>query len=96
VRSLLLAMPDPDAEVACRRVLCRAAWRDGYACGLAAGRRQEAAERDALWAAAAGPIARGGAPAAELELRRWGPGGREHFGDPRPGDYLGREARHAG
>lgn len=26
---------------------------------------------------------------AELELRRWGPGGREHFGDPRPGDFKG-------
>lgn len=24
----------------------------------------------------------------ELELRRWGPGGREHFGDPRPGDVC--------
>lgn len=31
-----------------------------------------------------------GAPSlAELELRRWGPGGREHFGDPRLGDYVG-------
>jgi hypothetical protein len=26
---------------------------------------------------------------AELELRRYGPGGRDHFGDPRPGDYPG-------
>lgn len=26
----------------------------------------------------------------ELEERRWGPGGREHFADPRPGDYPGR------
>ena len=26
---------------------------------------------------------------AELELRRYGPEGREHFGDPRPGDYTG-------
>lgn len=26
---------------------------------------------------------------AELELRRYGPGGRDHFGDPRPGDYQG-------
>jgi len=30
---------------------------------------------------------------AELETRRWGPGGREHFADPRPGDFLGRGAR---
>ncbi len=27
---------------------------------------------------------------AELEVRRWGPGGREHFADPRPGDCPGR------
>lgn len=27
--------------------------------------------------------------ALRLELRRWGPGGREHFGDPRPGDFTG-------
>lgn len=26
---------------------------------------------------------------ARLELLRWGPGGREHFGDPRPGGYAG-------
>ena len=32
---------------------------------------------------------------AELEERRWGPGGREHFGDPRPGDYRGRDAEPA-
>jgi hypothetical protein len=23
------------------------------------------------------------------DLCRWGPGGREHFADPRPGDYTG-------
>ena len=28
---------------------------------------------------------------AELEARRWGPGGREHFADPRPGDFPGRK-----
>ena len=28
---------------------------------------------------------------AELEQRRWGPGGRAHFADPRPGDFAGRE-----
>jgi hypothetical protein len=30
---------------------------------------------------------------AELETRRWGPGGREAFGSPRPGDYPGQSAR---
>jgi hypothetical protein len=28
---------------------------------------------------------------AELEARRWGPGGRAHFADPRPGDFPGRQ-----
>jgi hypothetical protein len=28
--------------------------------------------------------------AARIELARWGPEGREHFGDQRPGDYPGR------
>jgi len=28
---------------------------------------------------------------ARLDALRWGPGGREHFGDPRPGDFQGRE-----
>lgn len=28
--------------------------------------------------------------AAKLELARWGPGGRERFADPRPGDFPGR------
>ena len=38
-------------------------------------------------------IARTTAPGpshAELEEKRWGPGGRAHFADPRPGDYPGR------
>ena len=30
---------------------------------------------------------------AELETRRWGPGGRPRFADPRPGDYPGRGPR---
>ena len=30
---------------------------------------------------------------AELEERRWGPGGREHFADARPGDFPGRTAQ---
>ena len=30
--------------------------------------------------------------AADQELAAYGPGGREHFGDPRPGDFPGRAA----
>jgi hypothetical protein len=29
----------------------------------------------------------------ELETLRWGPGGRAHFADPRPGDFPGRRVR---
>lgn len=29
--------------------------------------------------------------AFELEIKRWGPGGRTHFADPRPGDFAGME-----
>jgi hypothetical protein len=63
----------------------------GHALGVEEGRRREAAERDRAWKRIAKPIARGGTTHAELERRRWGPGGREHFGDPRPGDYPGRQ-----
>lgn len=53
-----------------------------------AGRREAEAAMAAQWsriaAAARGP------DLAELEERRWGPGGREHFADARPGDYPGR------
>jgi hypothetical protein len=27
----------------------------------------------------------------ELEILRWGPGGRARYGDPRPGDYQGKD-----
>ena len=53
-----------------------------------AGRREAEGEMAAQWsritAATRGP------DLAELGGRRWGPGGREHFADPRPGDYPGR------
>ncbi len=62
---------------------------DLIAAAHAAGRAE--AERDMAeqWAEAAKPVTHGGKSQAELEERRWGPGGREHFGDPRPGDYKG-------
>lgn len=70
-----------EAETAYRLQLARESFDAGYA----------AAEADmaARWNA----IARTTAPGpshAELEDRRWGPGGRAHFADPRPGDYPGR------
>jgi hypothetical protein len=57
-----------------------------------AGRRAAEAEMAERWHQIAAPVAHGMSH-AELEERRWGPGGREHFADPRPGDFPGRAAR---
>jgi hypothetical protein len=64
----------------------------GYESGYAKGAADVTAERDAEWNEIARPIARGGPGHVELEALRYGPGGREHFGDPRPGDFKGRAA----
>ena len=55
-----------------------------------AGRRDAEADMTRFWAEAARQITNG-VSHAELEQRRWGPGGRAHFADPRPGDFPGRE-----
>jgi hypothetical protein len=57
-----------------------------------AGRQAAEAEMAERWARIADPVVRGQS-CAELEERRWGPGGRAHFADPRPGDFPGRPAR---
>jgi hypothetical protein len=58
----------------------------------AAGRRDAEAEMAERWNRIAGPVsrARDAGGIEEIEARRWGPGGRAHFGDPRPGDFPGR------
>jgi hypothetical protein len=66
-----------------------AALRWGYLAGYADGQLAEQRRADAEWAAAAPLIIEPGPTHAELEERRWGPGGREHFGAARPGDYPG-------
>ncbi|MGH3254843.1 MAG: hypothetical protein ACRDOU_05440 [Streptosporangiaceae bacterium] len=60
--------------------------REGYSRGRADETRDW---MDALRPARAQIAARGPAH-AELDLKRWGPGGRQHFADPRQGDYPGR------
>jgi len=57
-----------------------------------AGRRDAEADMADQWARAAAPVSRGRSFAG-LEERRWGPGGRVHFADPRPGDFPGRIAQ---
>lgn len=72
-----------------------AAWRAGYLTGhqdgWKAGYERAHADRDQDWSAFAKPVARELARSVGLMERRWGPGGREHFADPRPGDYPGGE-----
>lgn len=53
-----------------------------------AGRREAEAEMAAQWSRVSAVVR--GPDLAEIEERRWGPGGREHFADARPGDYPGR------
>lgn len=80
-----------------KRIL--AAWREGYlrghGDGYAAGRADEAAERDAAWRELAGPVAHG-EPFAETERRRWRlrgePRTRATFGRPHPDDHQGNDA----
>jgi hypothetical protein len=88
----LIEATDYDLAAYWRTLAARAAEQAAavaYEEGIERGRQLQAAELERLWHIAADPIARGGAKRAELELRRWGPGGREHFGDPRPGDRKG-------
>jgi hypothetical protein len=73
-----------EAETACRVQLCRDMYQAGY--------RQAEADMAVRWHEIAAAATQGPAH-ADLEAERWGPGGREHFGDPRPGDYPGRAVR---
>ena len=66
-----------------------AAQRQAYEAGTAGGFAEGWAECEwdhALsWHQLAGQVARSG----DLEHKRWGPGGRARFGDPRPSDFPG-------
>jgi hypothetical protein len=81
---------DPAAELRLRRAIGAEQYERGRADGWHEG--YEAAGRDMArrWDEIARPVARGGPGFAELERRRWGASGREHFGGARPGDFPGR------
>jgi hypothetical protein len=55
---------------------------------------KQAGRQEADWDIAAGLLGQNqelrAHMAADQELAAYGPGGREHFGDPRPGDFTGR------
>jgi len=100
--------PDPDsvaaaideaerieAETRYRLRMAREAFHAGMALGAAQAREaqlQEQAEAQRQMASRLMPVLM--SPTfAELETRRWGPGGRAHFADPRPGDFPGRRSQ---
>jgi hypothetical protein len=56
-----------------------------------AGHRDAEAEMAARWARVTAVVR--GPDLAEIDERRWGPGGRAHFADARPGDFPGRGTR---
>ena len=93
----IAALIDPAAEWKYRRALCREAYDTGHADGWEAGRRALLDELAEAQRIACGPATAAlASPAhADLESRRWGPGGRARFGDPRPGDFPGRALRRA-
>jgi hypothetical protein len=74
-----------EAEIRYRNELAREMGDRGYERGLAEGYARAAADVKA--------VQHGVVRDAELEARRWGPGGRAHFADPRPGDFPGRAGR---
>ena len=81
-----------EAETRYRLTVSRESFQTGLALGAARAREavwQEQAAADRALAADLMPVLMS-ASHAELEQRRWGPGGRAHFADPRPGDFQGR------
>ena len=89
-REAIEAAEVAETETAYRIQLGREMYEAGHADGYQAGYRQAEAEQAARWNQAARPA---GPRHAELEERRWGPGGRARFADPRPGDFPGRGTR---
>jgi hypothetical protein len=84
-----------EAETTYRLNLARDMYQLGQQAGYDAGRRAAEADEAAAWRQLHNDM-RGLASSpshAELQEQRWGPGGREHFADPRPGDFPGRGAQ---
>ncbi|HEY2238871.1 MAG TPA: hypothetical protein VGI21_08775 [Streptosporangiaceae bacterium] len=92
-RPVLALSNERDAAAARLIAAERAAFARGYTAGARIGYERAEADMAARWNRIAAPIARGGPQHAELELRRWGTGGRASFGDPQPGDHRGGPVR---
>lgn len=97
----LLALSDErDAYIARIGQAYRQGWHAGYRDGYAAGRADEATERDRAWNAIARRAHADGQAYAELERIRWTVRGqrriREAFSRPHPDDYPGRDGGTSG
>ena len=82
---------DVSRETSAFEVGYRTGYLSGYERGQEIGRTEALAEEDAKWRQVCEGT-RGWAnipPYSEQEMIRWG-GPRERYGDPRPGDYLGK------
>lgn len=85
-----------EAETAYRLQLARESYQAGLEAGYKRGYETGAGQREAghaSWWRDHGQHLVNQPSRAELEERRWGPGGRAHFADPRPGDYPGRRVQ---
>src|SRR4051794_32224517 len=95
-RDAIEAAETAEAETRYRNQLGREMYQaghtDGYRAGYEAARGEREADAAAWWRDHGRSLAEGPTH-AELEERRWGPGGRGHFADPRPGDFPGQNAR---
>jgi hypothetical protein len=84
-------MTPADAIEAAELAEAETAYRLQLGCEMyQAGYRQAEADMAARWQEIARAATQGPSQ-ADIEAERWGPGGREHFGDPRPGDFPGVE-----
>ncbi len=90
-RDAIEAADMAEAETAYRNQLARESYQAGHADGYQAGYRQAEADMAARWNQITRVVH--GPSSAELEERRWGPGGRARFADPCPGDFPGRGTR---
>jgi hypothetical protein len=82
-REEILARADEiTAETSCGIQFAREARHAGFEVG----RRFAFAEMARAWAHAAKAVTE------PVDEWRWGPGGRAHFADPRPGNFPGRNA----
>ena len=85
IQAFILAESDRDALEEGRR---QASWRAGWqACERRAAERYEEGFTDGFGALKR--LQHDLVSEIRSEERMWGPGGRAHYADPRPGDYAG-------